>query len=96
MPPAPPKLEQVMSECDEVKEWVELGAALHMPQSDLDIIENAHSDDPARCRRELFKVRLSIMYMYMCMIMRDKVRRKARPFKQQSKATQHFHFSKEK
>ena len=51
-----PKLEQVMSECDDVKEWVELGAALHMPQSDLDNIEHSHGDDPARCRRELFKV----------------------------------------
>ena len=62
-----PKLEQVMSECDDVVEWVELGAALHTPQSELDSIENSHGDDPARCRRELFKVGSTCMYMYMYM-----------------------------
>ena len=56
---ATPKLEQVMSVCDDVTEWVELGAALHTPQSDLDAIEQSHGDDPARCRRELFKVKKS-------------------------------------
>ena len=47
-----------MSECDDVVEWVELGAALHISQSDLDNIEHIHRGDVARCRRELFKVRL--------------------------------------
>ena len=61
VPSPSPKLEQVMSECDDVIEWVELGAALHISQSDLDNIEHIHRGDVARCRRELFKVRL-----YMC------------------------------
>ena len=56
--PLPPKLEQLMSECEEVEEWAELGAALHMTQSDLDDIEHSHVGDPDRCHRELFKVQL--------------------------------------
>ena len=52
----PPKLEQLMSECEETEHWVELGAAMHIPQSELDSIEHSHGEDPARCRRELFKV----------------------------------------
>lgn len=50
-----------MSECDDVAEWVELGAALHTPQSELDNIEHSHGDNPARCRRELFKVRPNVL-----------------------------------
>ena len=45
-----------MSECEEVEQWVELGATLRMTQSDLDSIEHSHGEDPARCKRELFKV----------------------------------------
>ena len=53
-----------MSVCDDVMEWVELGASLHTPQSDLDNIEHTHGEDPARCRRELLKV-ITVKYMYM-------------------------------
>ena len=54
-----------MSVCDDVMEWVELGASLHTPQSDLDNIEHTHGEDPARCRRELFKVQtLHTMYTH--------------------------------
>ena len=54
-----------MSECDDVEEWVELGAALHTPQSELDNIEHSHRDNPARCRRELFKVSPNVLTNYM-------------------------------
>ena len=55
--------------CHDVMEWVELGATLHMPQSDLDNID-CHEEDPARCRQELFKVftcvcTLKVMYIML-------------------------------
>ena len=55
--------------CDDVMEWVELGATLHMPQSDLDNID-CHEEDPARCRQELFKV---FTVMYLCLYMKSHV-----------------------
>ena len=59
-----------MSVCDDVMEWVELGASLHTPQSDLNNIEHTHGEDPACCRRELFKVQtLHTMYIHCICIL---------------------------
>ena len=53
-----------MSVCDEVSDWMELGAALTTPQSELDNIEHIYGEDPARCRRELFKVCIYSIYIH--------------------------------
>lgn len=56
-PPAPPSLEELLSVCGPLSpQWQKLGAALDVPESELDAIGQAREKDEASCMEELLKV----------------------------------------